>query len=494
MLTKISSFTKQSESFSGNVMKLMTGTVLAQALGLLAMPVATRLFAPEAFGIVTIFSSMAGIVGVVICLRYEIAIILPESAEEAANILGVSLLSVIMMTFVSILIVWLGSEQIISLLNAPQLKNYLWLIPMTIFFQGLFLALNYWNSRTKHFGRISVAQVVSSLVVQTTKLLAGFAGFVSGGVLIGTAVLGSIISTGMLGGQIWRDDKKLFFNSIRWKQVGKGFVRYKKFALIDTWGGLLNAISWQLPALMLSSFFSISVVGFYALGLAVIKTPLSIMSGALSQVFYQKASNEKTIKGNNGKLVENLMDKLMFFGILPTAVLSMVGEELFTVVFGARWFEAGQYTQILAPWIFFWFISSPLSALFSVYERQGSALFVHLLIFLTRVISLYIGGVYQNIYLALALFSGTGIIAYALVAAWNIRLARSNGRNILFTFFKYSLHSLPILLCLFLVKYIFQFKSIVILSSAVTMALLYFFAYRKKIQSIVRSEGLCEKF
>jgi O-antigen/teichoic acid export membrane protein len=487
---KISSFTKPSNSFSGNVLKLMSGTVLAQALGVLAMPIVTRLFAPEAFGVAAVFSSMAGIVGVVACLRYELAIMLPDSNEEAVNILGVSLLSVIIMTSLSALIVWLGNEKIISLLHAPQLKNYLWLVPVAIFIQGFFLALNYWNSRTKHFGRLSVAQIISSLTKQTTKLAAGFAGFVSGGVLIGTSVLGIIASSGMLGAQIWRDDKKLFLDHIRWKSIGKGIVRYKKFALLDTWGGLLNAISWQLPALMLSSFFSISVVGFYALGLAVIKTPLSVISGALSQVFYQKASNEKTIKGNNGELVENLMDKLMFFGILPTAVLSMVGEELFTVVFGARWFEAGQYTQILAPWIFFWFISSPLSALFSVYERQGSALFVHLLIFLTRVISLYIGGVYQNIYLALALFSGTGIITYALVAAWNIRLAKANGRNILFTFFKYSLHVLPILLCLFLVKYTFHFGIFVILSAAIILVSLYCFVFRDRYCSIIKALGM----
>lgn len=468
----------------------MSGTVLAQALGILAMPVVTRLFAPEAFGVLAIFASMTGIVGVIVCLRYELAIMLPDSNEEAANILGVSLLSVIIMTSLSALIVWLGNEKIISLLHAPQLKNYLWLVPVAIFIQGIFLALNYWNSRTKHFGRLSVAQIISSLTKQTTKLAAGFAGFVSGGVLIGTSVLGIIASSGMLGAQIWRDDKKLFLDHIRWKSIGKGIVRYKKFALLDTWGGLLNAISWQLPALMLSSFFSISVVGFYALGLAVIKTPLSVISGALSQVFYQKASNEKTIMGNNGELVENLMEKLMFFGILPTAVLSMVGEELFTVVFGARWFEAGQYTQILAPWIFFWFISSPLSALFSVYERQGSALFVHLLIFLTRVISLYIGGVYQNIYLALALFSGTGIITYALVAAWNIRLARANGRKILFTFFKYSLHSLPILLCLFLVKYTFHFGPIVILSAAIILVGLYCFVFIDRYYSIIKALGM----
>lgn len=477
---KLASFTKPSNSFTGNVLKLVTGTVLAQAIGILVMPIVTRLFAPEAFGIVAVFSSMTGIVGVVVCLRYELAIMLPESNEEAVNILGVSLLSVIIMTALSALIVWLGSEKIINLLHAPALKDYLWLVPVTIFFQGIFLALNYWNSRTKHFGRLSIAQIISSLTTQTTKLSAGFAGFVSGGVLIGTSVLGSIVSTAMLGGQIWRDDKKLFLDHIRWKPIGKGYVRFRKFAIIDTWGILMNSVSWQLPALMLSSFFSTDIVGHYALGLAVIQGPLGIISGALSQVFYQKACDEKNDKGNNGELIEKLMDALIFIGLLPTMVLAMVGEEVFAVIFGGRWFEAGRYAQILAPWIFFWFISSPLAMLFSVYERQGSALSVHSLILVTRIISLYIGGLYQNVYLALGLFSATGIIAYGFVAAWNIRLSHANGLKILFSFIKYTLYSLPVCLSLFVVKYTFQSGPVVILSSALTMGVLYFFAFRHK--------------
>lgn len=484
---KISSFTKPSNSFSGNVFKLVTGAALAQALGILISPVITRLFAPEAYGISALFLSIAGIVAIIVCLRYEMAIMLPQTHEEAANILAVSLCATLLITTLSTLIVLCGADYIIALLNAPGLKIYLWLIPIAVFFSGVISALNYWNSRTKHFGRLSFIQVVSSVIVQATKLSAGFTGFVSGGVLIGTSLLGNVVSSGMLASQIWRDDKKLFVHSIRWIGILQGFIRYRKFPIIDTWGGLLNGISWQLPALMLSSFFSLSVVGFYALGLTVIKAPLSIISGSLSQVFYQKACDEKNMKGNNGKLVENLMDKLMFVGILPTLVLTMVGEEVFTVLFGARWFEAGRYTQILAPWIYFWFISSPLSALFLVYERQGAALSVHSVIFLTRVISLYIGGVYNNIYLALGLFSVTGIAAYAFVAAWNIRLAKANGGRILCNFFKYGLYSLPAMLCLFLVKYTFQFNSIVILLSAATMGFIYSFVFKHKIQYIMSS-------
>ena len=482
---KISSFTKPSNSFSGNVLKLVTGATLAQALGILISPIITRLFAPEAYGISALFSSITSIIGVIVCLRYELAIMLPKTNEEAANVLAASLCSVLFITILSALIVIGGSDYILRLIKAPELKNYLWLIPVAVFFSGVSAALNYWNSRTKHFGRLSVVQIISSITNQATKLSAGFAGFVSGGVLILISMLGDLVSAGALAGQIWRDDKNLFISHVRWRGIADGFIRFKKFPIIDTWGGLLNIISWQLPALMLSSFFSTSVVGFYALGLTVLTMPLSIISRALSAVFYQKASEEKNDRANNGKLVENLMDKLMFIGIVPTTILAMVGEELFTVVFGERWVEAGRYTQILAPWVFFWFISSPLSALFSVYERQGAALSVHLVIFLTRVISLYIGGIYQNIYLALGLFSVTGIAAYAFVAAWNIRLARASGRKILFNFSKYSFHSLPVLLCLFLVKYTFNFNSITILSSALLMVTFYFFAFRSKYISLL---------
>lgn len=483
-------FSKPSDSFSGNVLKLVAGTTLAQALGILISPIITRLFAPEAYGISALFSSITGIIGVIVCLRYELAIMLPQTNEEAANVLAVSLCSVILITILSTLIVICGGDNILRFIKAPELKNYLWLIPVAVFFSGVFAALNYWNSRTRHFGRLSVVQIISSITTQATKLTAGVAGFVSGGVLIGTGMLGGMVSAGALGGYIWRDDKMLFVRHVRWRGIAAEFIRFRKFPIIDIWGGLLNSISWQLPALMLSSFFSLSVVGFYALGLTVVKTPLSIISGALSQVFYQKVCDEKNVKGSNGKLIENLMDKLMFIGILPTMVLAMVGEELFAVVFSERWVEAGRYTQILAPWIFFWFISSPLSTLFSVYERQGAALSVHSVIFLTRLISLYIGGIYQNIYLALGLFSVTGIAAYAFVAAWNIRLARANGRRILFTFFKYSLYSLPVFLCLFLLKYTFQFGPVAILSSAFTMGVLYFFAFRYRYYALMKDLGM----
>lgn len=79
-------------TFTGNVLKLVTGSMVAQGLGVLVAPVIARLFAPEAFGVAALFSSIAGFICVAVCLRYELSIMLPKTDEEATNLLALNLL------------------------------------------------------------------------------------------------------------------------------------------------------------------------------------------------------------------------------------------------------------------------------------------------------------------------------------------------------------------------------------------------------------------
>ena len=65
------SMKRRKASFAGDVLKLVSGTTFAQLLAILAAPVLTRLYAPDAFGILALFSSITGILGVIACLRYE---------------------------------------------------------------------------------------------------------------------------------------------------------------------------------------------------------------------------------------------------------------------------------------------------------------------------------------------------------------------------------------------------------------------------------------
>ncbi len=398
-------------SFLGDISRLVLGTTSAQLISIAVAPILTRLYGPEAFGLLALFMAITGLVGMVACLRYEFSIVLPDSDAEGANLLGLSLALAAFISLLTVPIFWIGGDAILELLNAAELGSSIWLVSLTILVLGVFSALNYWNSRTRQFGRLSTARVTSSVAASGTQVGAGFAGFTSGTSLIGANFLGHLVSTLILGIQIWRDDRLLFRESVRWRRMVGGFRRYRRFPLFDTVSAVLNALAWQLPVFFLAAFFSPAIVGFYSLGFRILQLPMFFVGGALAQVFFQRAAEAK-LEGRLGTLTEGAFRLLVSAGIYPILAVTVVGADLFAVVFGEVWTEAGVYAQILSVWAFVWFISSPLSTLYLVLERQDFGLKVNALNLGTRVVALYVGGLTGDPRIALGLFAVTGIFSY----------------------------------------------------------------------------------
>ena len=463
-----------SSSFATNVLKLTTGSVFAQGLAVLVAPIVARLFAPEAFGVAALFASITGIISVVACLRYQLSIMLAKTDEEASNLLGVSLFFVLIITGASALLIFFADDLIVKLLNSPELKKYLWLTPIAVFVNGVFLALNYWSSRTKHFGRLSIARVVSSVITQAGNLGAGFSGFVSGGVLIVARVLGQFVSTVLLAAQIWRGDHRLFNNNIRSKKMIAGLKRYKKFPIYNTWSALLNTISQFLPILFLAYFFSSKIVGFFAFGLQVLFLPASLIGQAVGQVFFQKASDARN-QGQLGVVVEEVFRRLVALGMFPFLVLMFLGKDLFSFIFGPQWSEAGVYVQILCPWVFFTFIFSPLSFLFLILEAQKEALFVDVVFLTSRCIVLTAGGFLGNPNVTVALFSFFGtIIICCLIFFWVFPKTGVAPKKATIILFRYLLISLPALIIIGWSNYIIEFHFLVTLGICFICTILYY--------------------
>ncbi len=440
----------QEGTFASDVIKLAGGTTLAQVLTVLAAPFLARLYEPSAFGTAAVFASLAAVIGVVACLRYELAIMLPKRDKDAANLLAVSLVSVLAISGLTAILVLFAREPIVRLLKVPSLANYMWLLPLVVLANGVFVALSYWNSRTRRFGRLSIAGISRSLVMNGSQMAAGMTGNAHAGALIGSRALSSVITMIVLGGQTWRDDHGIFQQSINSKDIVAGLRRHHKFPLYSTWSALLNSISWQLPTFLLSAFFSSAVVGYYALGTRLLRMPMSLIGSAIAQVFFQRAAEAKE-NGSLAMVVESAFRRLVMIGMFPLLLLTIIGRDLFIVVFGANWAEAGVYAQILSVWTFFWFISSPLSTLYSVLEKQESGLVLNTIIFVTRLLSLGIGGVQENARLALLLFGASGAIVYgylslAIVAASGVPWRKTFG--ILAFYFAYFVPAGAILIAM----------------------------------------------
>ena len=73
-------------SFLKNVIAMLSGTAAAQAIPLALSPVLTRLYSPEAIGLQTLFMGWTAALGVAATCRYDLAVVLPDSDDEADSI------------------------------------------------------------------------------------------------------------------------------------------------------------------------------------------------------------------------------------------------------------------------------------------------------------------------------------------------------------------------------------------------------------------------
>jgi len=272
-------------------------------------------------------------------------------------------------------------------------------------------------------------------------------GYPTGGSLINASIFGSAVSNLVLGGQIWRDDRKVFRNSISFEGMKEGLSRHRRFPIFDSWSALLNSASLQLPVFLLSVFFSPVVVGYYAICNRLLFLPSNLIGSSISQVFFQRSSVAK-YEGNLSFVVETTFIRLILIGLYPFLVLSIMGRELVIVALGLSWEEAGVFIQILSPWTLFVFISSPMSILLITLERQRIALFFNVTFFITRFLSLYVGGSLGEVRLALVLFAVSGILLISIKLLYTFNIIGVSLRNIfreLIPYFSYSILSISII-------------------------------------------------
>jgi lipopolysaccharide exporter len=461
--------------FSRNVLTLVTGTTLAQIITILFTPLITRLYGPEAFGLLAIFTSITGILGVIMCLRYELAIMLPKTDEEAANIFGLCIFFVFVISILSVPALILSETSLEGLLNASQLGPFLWLVPPMIFLSGLFLALNYWNTRTKQLLRLAIAQVMRSCSSTGTQIGLGFTGYASGGMLIGATIIGQLAATVVLGTQILRDHLHYFRQHISIKGIKEVFFRYNNFPKYDIWSALLNTISGTLPVFILSIYFSTTILGYYSLGLMVLQLPLFLIGNAIGQVFFQRAAETKNISQKKlSETVESILKPLIFLSFFPMVVLILIGPALFGIVFGGAWLEAGNYARYLSIWMFVNFIASPINSLLSVFQKQKFGLIINIVTILLRIIGLMVGALMGNAVLAIILFSLVGVVTNGLPLLYLLRLSDVPFSKPAGILVKYSLLAIPFIVVILVIQQLSPINTLGVVICTAVLALLYY--------------------
>lgn len=473
-------------SFARDVIILMTGTAFAQFLMILVAPILTRLYSPQDFGILALYTSILGILSIVACWSYEIAIVLPAKDEDAANLLALSVLVCLGMSVVSLIGAALLGTWLARMLSAPALSNWLWFMPLSLVAAGLFQAFNYWSTRRKHFKRLAKRTITQSIVTSAVQVGAvQIPGSGAGGLIVGN-IIGQLAATARLAWHIKQDEGSCLRSYIKLEAMKRVALEYRRYPLYGSWSGFLFTAATLIPNFMLGYFFSPAIVGLYSLSQRILFLPLDLVGNAIFRVFLPQA----VLLNRKGKLISftiTIYHQLVDLTIAPLLIIAMIGPVLFNVVFGSEWIIAGEYTRWLCIWAIFRFVTSPITGLYDVFGKQKQELALNSCMFILRFIALLVGGKMGDPLLTVALFAAVSAMMYAIIGLYLFHLCHISYKEffvpLIVSLFKALPYLAPVLLAL-----IFSTNQILIIVAALLVGIIFLLQQQKVFINIRNAE------
>lgn len=396
--------------FVANIIKLISGTAFGQLITFLVSPLLTRIYTPTEFGIFGIYLSIVSIIGVIICLRFDLAVLLPEQEQEALDIVSLGIIITSINSLFLLLIFIFFGKYISELIGQPEFRFYLLLVPFSTLFYGIFQLFVHWTSRLRHFSNLALTKAGKEVVIAGTQLSLG--GILQVGTigLISGHMMGNITGISILAhryrARLWQN-----FSSIKIRNLKTVFLKYKKFPQFSSWATFINAISQNIPALLLAFLFSTESAGFYIIASRALSVPAMLIGNSVKQVYFQRASELYNSNQSIYKIFRNTTYHLALIAIVPICIVFIWAEPLFTIIFGAQWIEAGRIASIISLWTFFTFINPPSVVNLFILGLNKTHLVWEIFLLVFRVLSFLAGFIfYDDVIYSICLFTAVGII------------------------------------------------------------------------------------
>lgn len=402
---------RQKGSFAQNFAITFSGTALVAVIGLLLTPVMARIYAPASYGLFAVFNSIVNNVNLLSTLAYPPAFLLPRLRKRFLALVHLTLLLTLGAFAVVAAGVLLLHGPLLRWLNAEALGNWFYLVPVTVFLFNLNMIMGAWYLRSKDFKKRAGVEVGTSLAGRGLTIGYGLLTHGAPGGLILGDIFGRVVGFFTLLfsgihrhlGELWR--------SYSWARVKAVAHEYREYPFYVMPTGYLNVLAAQLPIFFLTSGFGAATVGLYSFSTTLLELPINLIGNAVAPVFLQKATETHAQDPERLKqLCLDLFNKLLYLGLVPFGVITVFGDVIFRVAFGARWEMAGVFTGYLGYYYVFKLTSYATNPIYAVFRRQRLALLGTALLVLVRAASLGIGLYAHDLNLAMLLFGVSSLV------------------------------------------------------------------------------------
>jgi lipopolysaccharide exporter len=407
---------------------LFSGSVLGQLLTLALAPVLSRMYTPEDFGLAALYLSILSVLGVLATCKYEQAVMLPRDNNAAIHLFRLVLLLAAIASVITMAVLVLFNQSISAMLGNPLIHIWLFFLPLSLVIHATMQAAVFYSNRTKKFRRIAKTTIVQHVSTNGLKVGAGAMQTGMNGLIAGQ-IAGHFLAMLFVVVNTMKQIRKTHipFSFIEIRKQAKIYAQYPRFNMLLS---LTNNISGSLPIFLFTRGFSPEAAGLYAFGYAFVFRPVSLFSQSTQQVLSQKMIENH----HHGKTIyptlKKLISRLLLAGLIPFTLVTIWAPNIFAFVFSEAYGPAGQYLQILSPWLFMVFLTSPLTFLHELYFKQKTAMFIDIVYLVLRFMALMTGIWLKDINIALILFSASGTLVVGYKLLWYLQLSRKEDKKV----------------------------------------------------------------
>ncbi|MBM4776220.1 MAG: lipopolysaccharide biosynthesis protein [Archangiaceae bacterium] len=333
------------------VLTLLTGTTMVQALGILVSPIVARQYGPTALGHLTAAGVFASMIATIASLALDAAIVIVDKDDEASEIGGFVVTSSVAVGLISVGFVMLvsglgASWESLEFVNTNSVFWACFVGAMTVLTCST-AAISSLAVRYQQFSSVSSSRVVQSVVTQGLTL--GLGVWAPSDLGAASALLaGQTLGLGVL---LMTASKAAHLTRPSVAGMKRILSTHRRFPLYTYPQAIFDSLRENAIIVAVGMAGGPTGLGHWALVSRTVRGPAVLLGGAFGQVVSARASERVRCDRPLLPLVRWVGRAVGLPSLLAVVLLVVAGPQVFAAVFGSEWSRAGHLARLVSPLI-----------------------------------------------------------------------------------------------------------------------------------------------
>lgn len=347
--------------YLNNIAKLSSGNVMIYFISLISLPITTRIYSPEDYGIMAKYAMILAILSIFVTSHFVHAINIGSRVKDTINIAAAAFVINLCYSVLLVLLLVLVPTRFLE----SQLYGYTefaYILPFSVFSLALSTIIENFLVKLGEYSRTVVFRLIISLITVCIVITVGFVKQGPYGLLI-SSIFGSLVSVIFALTFFFKHHR----DKLKLVNTNRIFVVVKREMGVFYYlfpGDIFNTFLKQFPILIIDQYKDPILIGIYDFAKRVTLLPSQLVGSSVLDVLKRSASEELVMYGHSKKSFRNALVMLTAIATPVFFIFVLFAPIVVNTVFPAKWHDSIIIIQIMGILALFQTICNPLSYIY----------------------------------------------------------------------------------------------------------------------------------